>query len=88
RLDNNGQACNGAKRFIIVDGLYDEFVEKFTAAMAAVTATDPMLDNTVLGPVSSETAAENLQKQIDQAVEQGATLLTGGTRDGAFFAPT
>lgn len=88
RLDNNGQACNGAKRFIIVDGLYDSFVEKFTAAMASVTATDPTLDDTVLGPVSSETAAENLQKQIDQAVEQGATLLTGGTRDGAFFAPT
>ncbi|KQQ66024.1 NAD-dependent succinate-semialdehyde dehydrogenase [Microbacterium sp. Leaf320] len=88
RLDNNGQACNGAKRFIIVDGLYDAFVEKFTAAMASVTATDPTLDDTVLGPVSSETAAENLQKQIDQAVEQGATLLTGGTRDGAFFAPT
>ena len=88
RLDNNGQACNGAKRFIIVDGLYDEFVEKFTAAMAAVQPSDPTLDDTVLGPVSSETAAENLQKQIDQAVEQGATLLTGGTRDGAFFAPT
>ncbi|MFK4760422.1 NAD-dependent succinate-semialdehyde dehydrogenase [Microbacterium sp. ZW T5_45] len=88
RLDNNGQACNGAKRFIIVDDLYDAFVEKFTAAMAAVEATDPMLDDTVLGPVSSETAAENLQKQIDQAIEQGATLLTGGTREGAFFAPT
>ncbi|WP_372983955.1 NAD-dependent succinate-semialdehyde dehydrogenase [Microbacterium sp.] len=88
RLDNNGQACNGAKRFIIVDDLYDSFVEKFTAAMASVQATDPTLDDTVLGPVSSETAAENLQKQIDQAVEQGATLLTGGTREGAFFAPT
>ncbi|AKV86302.1 succinate-semialdehyde dehydrogenase [Microbacterium sp. CGR1] len=88
RLDNNGQACNGAKRFIIVDDLYDSFVEKFTAAMASVQATDPTLDDTVLGPVSSETAAENLQKQIDQAVEQGATLLTGGTRNGAFFAPT
>lgn len=88
RLDNNGQACNGAKRFIVVDDLYDAFVEKFTAAMAAVEASDPMLDDTVLGPVSSETAAENLQKQIDQAVEQGATLLTGGTREGAFFAPT
>jgi succinate-semialdehyde dehydrogenase/glutarate-semialdehyde dehydrogenase len=88
RLDNNGQACNGAKRFIIVDGLYDEFVEKFTAAMAAVQPSDPTLDDTVLGPVSSETAAENLQKQVDTAVSQGATLLTGGTREGAFFAPT
>lgn len=88
RLDNNGQACNGAKRFIIVDDLYDAFVERFTAAMAAVEATDPMLDDTVLGPVSSAAAAENLQKQIDTAVSQGATLLTGGTREGAFFAPT
>lgn len=88
RLDNNGQACNGAKRFIIVDELYDAFVEKFTESMAAVTPSDPMLDDTVLGPVSSEAAAARLQAQIDEAVEQGATLLTGGTRDGAFFAPT
>ncbi|KDA07103.1 succinate-semialdehyde dehydrogenase [Microbacterium sp. CH12i] len=88
RLDNNGQACNGAKRFIIVDALYDEFAAKFTAAMAAVTATDPTLSDTVLGPVASVAAAEHLQEQIDGAVKQGATLLTGGTREGAFFAPT
>jgi succinate-semialdehyde dehydrogenase/glutarate-semialdehyde dehydrogenase len=88
RLDNNGQACNGAKRFIIVDGLYDEFVEKFVARMSIVPATDPMQDDTVLGPLASLSAAEHLQSQVDGAVEQGATLLTGGTRDGAFFAPT
>lgn len=88
RLDNNGQACNGAKRFIIVDELYDAFVSKFVAAMSAVTAADPMKDDTVLGPVSSEAAAARLQEQIDEAVSQGATLLTGGTSDGAFFAPT
>ncbi|GAA2922255.1 succinate-semialdehyde dehydrogenase/glutarate-semialdehyde dehydrogenase [Microbacterium keratanolyticum] len=88
RLDNNGQACNGAKRFIIVDGLYDAFVEKFVAGMAAVAPTDPMQEDTVLGPVSSLAAAENLKKQIDTAVAQGATLLTGGDHDGAFFEPT
>ncbi|WP_417508640.1 NAD-dependent succinate-semialdehyde dehydrogenase [Microbacterium sp.] len=88
RLDNNGQACNGAKRFIIVDDLYDAFVEKFAAAMSAVTATDPMLDDTVLGPLASHAAAEHLQEQIDRAVSQGATLLTGGSHDGAFFEPT
>ncbi|MGP6172371.1 NAD-dependent succinate-semialdehyde dehydrogenase [Microbacterium sp. A204] len=88
RLDNNGQACNGAKRFIIVDDLYDAFVSKFTAAMSAVTATDPMLDDTVLGPLASQVAAEHLQEQIDRAVSQGATLLTGGSHDGAFFKPT
>ncbi|MGO1803280.1 MAG: NAD-dependent succinate-semialdehyde dehydrogenase [Microbacteriaceae bacterium] len=88
RLDTNGQACNGAKRFIIVDDLYEEFTAKFVAALAAVQAEDPTQEDTVLGPLSSLAAAERLQEQIDRAVAQGATLLTGGTRDGAFFAPT
>jgi succinate-semialdehyde dehydrogenase/glutarate-semialdehyde dehydrogenase len=88
RLDNNGQSCNGAKRFIVADDLYDEFVGKFTAKMAEVTASDPMAEDTVLGPLSSEAAAQRLQEQIDTAVAQGATVLTGGTREGTFFAPT
>lgn len=88
RLDNNGQACNGAKRFIVVDELYDAFVEKFTAAMAATVMGDPFAEDTVLGPLSSLAAAERLQEQIDRAVAQGATLTTGGTRDGAYVAPT
>lgn len=88
RLDNNGQSCNGAKRFIIVDELYDEFVDKFMAGLAAVAPSDPMDSSTVLGPLSSTAAAERLQDQIDNALRQGATLLTGGTREGAFFAPT
>ncbi|UYO97826.1 aldehyde dehydrogenase family protein [Microbacterium sp. M28] len=88
RIDNNGQSCNGAKRFIVVDALYEEFAAKFTAALAAVKAEDPTNEDTVLGPLSSLAAAERLQEQIDTAVAQGATVLTGGTRDGAFFAPT
>ncbi|GAA2886661.1 NAD-dependent succinate-semialdehyde dehydrogenase [Microbacterium esteraromaticum] len=88
RLDNNGQSCNGAKRFVVVDDLYEEFTSKFTAALAAVSAEDPTDEDTVLGPLSSLAAAERLQEQVDTAVAQGATVLTGGTRDGAFFAPT
>lgn len=88
RLDNNGQSCNGAKRFVIVDDLYEEFTSKFTAALAAVKAEDPTQEDTVLGPLSSLAAAERLQQQVDTAVAQGATVLTGGTREGAFFAPT
>lgn len=88
RLDNNGQSCNAAKRFIIVDSLYDEFTAKFVAGLSAVTAQDPTQEDTVLGPLSSELAAERLQEQIDRAVAQGATLLTGGSHEGAFFAPT
>jgi succinate-semialdehyde dehydrogenase/glutarate-semialdehyde dehydrogenase len=88
RLDNTGQSCNAAKRFIIVDGLYDAFVEKFTAAMSSAKVGDPFAEDTVLGPLSSEVAAERLEQQVGKAVAQGATLVTGGTRDGAYFAPT
>ena len=88
RLDNTGQSCNGAKRFIVVADLYDEFVEKFAAKMAEATVGDPLEEDTVLGPLSSLAAAERLQEQIDTAVAQGARVVTGGTRDGAFFEPT
>src|SRR5205814_1440549 len=89
RLDNTGQSCNAAKRFIVVDGLYNEFLAKFTAAMAAAPLGDPMARGTVLGPLSSVEAATRLQGQVDRAVAQGATLVTGGgSRDGAFYPPT
>ncbi|TQJ31195.1 NAD-dependent succinate-semialdehyde dehydrogenase [Microbacterium sp. SLBN-146] len=88
RLDNTGQSCNAAKRFIVAEGLYDAFLEKFVAAMAGAKVGDPFADDTVLGPLSSLTAAERLQEQVDRAVAQGATLAAGGTRDGAYFPGT
>jgi succinate-semialdehyde dehydrogenase/glutarate-semialdehyde dehydrogenase len=88
RLDNNGQSCNAAKRFIVVDDLYDAFVERFTAAMADSALGDPFADDTVIGPLSSLTAAERLDEQVQRAIAQGATLVTGGTRDGAYYPAT
>jgi len=88
RLDNSGQACNGAKRFVIVNDLYEPFLEKFSAAMSGAQTGDPNDENTVVGPLSSLVAAERLQAQVDRAVAQGARLVVGGTRNGAFFAPT
>jgi succinate-semialdehyde dehydrogenase / glutarate-semialdehyde dehydrogenase len=89
RLDNSGQSCNAAKRFIVVDELYDEFLAKFTAAMAASPMGDPMTRGTVIGPLSSEEAAIRLAGQVDRAVAQGATLVTGGgSRDGAYYPAT
>lgn len=88
RMDNNGQSCNAPKRFIIADDLYDAFVEKFTAAMTGTKMGDPFAEDTLLGPLSSLKAAEGLQAQIDNAVAQGATLVAGGTRDGAYYSPT
>lgn len=90
RLANGGQACNAAKRFVVLDSVYDAFVEKFTAALAATVPGDPTDPATFLGPLSSQAAADTLQAQLDSAVAGGATvLLAGGKRaaDSAYFAP-
>jgi succinate-semialdehyde dehydrogenase/glutarate-semialdehyde dehydrogenase len=87
RLDNNGQSCNAAKRFIIIDELYEEFAERFTAAITAAQPADPFAEGTLLGPLSSLTAAERLQEQLDRAVAQGATVVASGERSGSFFPP-
>ncbi|MCX6502816.1 MAG: NAD-dependent succinate-semialdehyde dehydrogenase [Microbacterium sp.] len=88
RLDNNGQSCNAPKRFIVVDDLYDAFLEKFTAAMTGQVMGDPFAADTTLGPLSSVAAAERLAEQVETAISQGARLVAGGDRDGAFFPPT
>lgn len=90
RTFNAGQACNAAKRFIVMDEVYDEFVDRFITATAALEPADPSHESTALGPLSSVAAAESLQDQVDRAVEQGAeVLLDGGRLDrpGAFFKP-
>ncbi|MBX9470431.1 NAD-dependent succinate-semialdehyde dehydrogenase [Microcella sp.] len=88
RLDNSGQSCNGAKRFIVIDDLYDAFLEKFVAQMSGTQASDPMVEGGAYGPLSSSSAAEGLEDQVKRAVSGGATVLTGGTRDGNFFSST
>jgi succinate-semialdehyde dehydrogenase / glutarate-semialdehyde dehydrogenase len=91
RMENAGQSCNAAKRFIVADRLYDEFVELFTAEMSAQATGDPFDPATTYGPLSSETAAAGLMAQVQDAVEKGATVRTGGTRPdgpGAFVNAT
>jgi len=88
RLDNTGQSCNAAKRFIVVDELYDEFLEKFKAALTASTPGDPASEDTAVGPLSSETAADRLEDQVRRAVDGGAEIVAGGKREGNFFEPT
>jgi succinate-semialdehyde dehydrogenase/glutarate-semialdehyde dehydrogenase len=88
RLDNTGQSCNAAKRFIVADELYDDFIEKFTAKMTAAEPADPMSDDAEMGPLSSESAAETLQDQLDRAVAQGAEIAAGGDRKDNYFSST
>ena len=88
RIDNAGQSCNAAKRFIVIDELYEPFLEKFTAALTAVKPGDPNERETELGPLSSQLAADRLENQVGRAVEQGATVIAGGKRNGNYFEPT
>jgi succinate-semialdehyde dehydrogenase/glutarate-semialdehyde dehydrogenase len=88
RIDNAGQSCNAAKRMIVIDELYEPFLEKFTAALTAVKSGDPRERETDVGPLSSQLAADRLEDQVKRAVEQGATVVAGGKRNGNFFEPT
>jgi succinate-semialdehyde dehydrogenase/glutarate-semialdehyde dehydrogenase len=78
RLDNTGQSCNAAKRFIVVDELYDAFVEKLVAKMGEADGN----------PLSSSTASERLADQLKRAIESGATVRVGGGQTGNVFEPT
>jgi len=91
RFGNAGQACNAAKRLIVLESVYDKFVEGFTDAVRGMTLADPLDEKTFIGPMSSKAAAVNLQAQLDSAVEAGATVLVEGglvkDKPGAWFKP-
>ncbi|MBA3901722.1 MAG: aldehyde dehydrogenase family protein, partial [Bacteroidetes bacterium] len=88
RMQNTGQSCIAAKRFIILEGIYDSFVEKFTEAVQNLKSGDPMDEQTQIGPLATEGQAEKLEDQVQKSVEMGAEVLAGGIRDGANFEPT
>jgi len=80
RLANTGQSCVAAKRFIVLEDVYDSFVAGLSQAFAGVTPGDPMDPATTLGPLSSERAAKDLMGQVKDAVDKGATVVVGGQR--------
>ena len=91
RMFNTGQACEAAKRFIVVEELFDEFVAGFRDRLATLEPGDPADPATTLGPVCSERAAVGLVDQVQDAVDNGATVVIGGgrvDRPGAFVEPT
>jgi succinate-semialdehyde dehydrogenase/glutarate-semialdehyde dehydrogenase len=88
RFSNMGQACTSAKRIIVVSEIADEFLMKFTARIANLKIGDPADPETQIGPMSSEEALKRLEKQVNETIKQGATLVTGGKRikrEGAFY---
>lgn len=91
KMNNNGQCCVAAKRFVIVEALADKFLVKFQTALDALAPGDPMDSATTLGPMSTEGALLKLLGQVKQAVDGGAKLVTGGgriDRPGSYMQPT
>src|SRR5471032_1209298 len=91
RVQNAGHSCIAAKRFIVHEQIAARFEEKFVAAMAALKVGDPEDDATQMGPLSSKHQLEDITRQVDKAVKDGAKLGCGGKRigsEGFFYAPT
>ncbi|OEV04596.1 NAD-dependent succinate-semialdehyde dehydrogenase [Streptomyces oceani] len=87
RIDNTGQACNAAKRIIVLSEFYERFAERFIKALTALEPGDPTDPDTVLGPLSSSAAAQRLEAQVQRAVEHGATLHRAAPSRGNFVSP-
>ncbi|MFC9909711.1 NADP-dependent succinic semialdehyde dehydrogenase [Streptomyces sp. NPDC059862] len=91
RVQNTGQSCIAAKRFIVHTDVYDAFAERFTQGMKALRVGDPMDEETEVGPLSSEQGRADLEELVDDAKRSGATVLCGGERpegDGWYYPPT
>lgn len=91
RINNGGQTCIAAKRFIVLDGIYDEFKDKFVDAMAKVSYGDPMDEDNDMGPMSSKDAQQKLHKQVQTAIKKGAKCLVGGKLpegEGCYYPAT
>jgi len=88
RMLNCGQSCIAAKRFILLESIHDEFVEKFTKAVKELEAGDTKEDATQVGPLARKDLADQLNQQVKKTISQGATLLLGGEMDNCFHEPT
>ncbi|MFF9000281.1 NADP-dependent succinic semialdehyde dehydrogenase [Streptomyces achromogenes] len=91
RVQNNGQSCIAAKRFIVHTDVYDAFAEKFVAGMRALKVGDPLAEDTEIGPLASERGRDDLAELVDDARHGGATVLCGGELPdgpGWYYPPT
>lgn len=88
---NNGQSCIAAKRFIIVDAVYDAFMSEFVRRMKSVRVGDPMSPDTDVGPLATRAIRHELHEQVQQSIRAGATLVCGGAPidgPGNYYQPT
>jgi len=84
----SGQVCISIQRIYIHRKRYEEFRTRFVAAAEKLKLGDPLSDQTDIGPLINDASAERIERWLDEAVAQGASIVTGGTHEGRMFAPT
>lgn len=88
RMLNCGQSCIAAKRFLLMEGIYEEFTSKFVKAVANLKSGDPEDNSTQVGPLARKDLADQLQRQVQESIALGADLLYGGKQEGCYHEPT
>jgi succinate-semialdehyde dehydrogenase/glutarate-semialdehyde dehydrogenase len=91
RTINSGQSCIAAKRFLVADEIYDEFLQRFVEGMRTLRVGDPFDETTEIGPLATEQILQGVHEQVQKSIAAGAKLLTGGNRihgPGFFYEPT
>ncbi len=91
RMRNNGQSCNAAKRFIVIEAIVEKFTRKFIQALQALKIGDPMDPSTDVGPLAMQQTLNTIERQVQESVRLGAKILTGGKRldrPGFYYEPT
>jgi len=88
RMQNGGQSCIAAKRFILESWIAEDFIPLLVEKVRDLLTGDPMEEETQVGPLVSITQAKEVEDQVNRSVEMGAKLLLGGERNGAFYQPT
>ncbi|RED43029.1 succinate-semialdehyde dehydrogenase/glutarate-semialdehyde dehydrogenase [Winogradskyella eximia] len=88
RMQNSGQSCIAAKRFIVVESIYDEFIKKFTSKVEALKYGNPKDTDTTISCLAREDLADILEEQVKASIDLGAKVLFGNKREGAYYQPT
>jgi succinate-semialdehyde dehydrogenase/glutarate-semialdehyde dehydrogenase len=88
RMLNGGQSCLAATRFMLVESLYDEFVQKFIEAVKTLESGEPMNDETSIGPLSRKDLADQLDQQVQNSIKLGAILILRGKQNNCHHEPT
>ncbi|SDH89637.1 NAD-dependent succinate-semialdehyde dehydrogenase [Winogradskyella thalassocola] len=88
RMQNSGQSCIAAKRFIVVEDIYDDFIERFTSKVKDLKYGNPLEDDTTISCLAREDLAETLEKQVQKSIDLGAKVIKGHKRNGAYYEPT